>query len=55
MRIEIRVSSQMPLVQEQERKLGKEALTRGEAFIIGLKYSAEEHIALKASKTATVY
>jgi hypothetical protein len=35
--------------------LGKEALKRAEAFFIDLQYSAEEYIALNATKTATVY
>jgi hypothetical protein len=35
--------------------LGKEALKRAEAFFIGLQYSADEYIALNATKTATVY
>ena len=35
--------------------LGKEALKKAEAFFIGLQYSAEEYIALNATKTATVY
>jgi hypothetical protein len=40
----------------QDRSLlGKEALKKAEAFFIGLQYSAEEYIALNATKTATVY
>jgi len=35
--------------------LGKEAMTRAEAFFIDLQYSAEDYIALNATKTATVY
>jgi hypothetical protein len=35
--------------------LGKEALRRAEAFFIDLQYSAEDYIALNATKTATVY
>ena len=35
--------------------LGKEALKRAEALYIALQYSAEEYIALNATKTATVY
>ena len=35
--------------------LGKEALKRAEAFFIALQYSAEEYIALNATKTASVY
>jgi len=35
--------------------LSKEALKRAEAFFIALQYSAEEYIALNATKTATVY
>jgi len=35
--------------------LGKEALKRAEAFFIGLQYSAEDYIALNATKTATVH
>jgi len=36
-------------------QLGQEALKRAEAFFISLQYSAEEYIALNATKTATVY
>jgi hypothetical protein len=36
-------------------QLGQEALRRAEAFFISLQYSAEEYIALNATKTATVY
>ena len=40
----------------QERALlGKDALKRAEAFFIDLQFSAEEYIALNATKTATVY
>ena len=35
--------------------LSKEALKRAEAFFIDLQFSAEEYIALNATKTATVY
>lgn len=35
--------------------LAKDALKRAEAFFIDLQYSAEEYIALNATKTATVY
>jgi hypothetical protein len=43
-------------VRFQDRAmLGKEALKRAEAFFIGLQYSADEYIALNATKTATVY
>lgn len=40
----------------QDRKmLGKDAMKRVEAFFISLQYSAEDYIALNATKTATVY
>ena len=40
----------------QDRNLlGKDALKRAEAFFIALQYSADEYIALNATKTATVY
>ena len=38
-----------------ERCWRKDALKRAEAFFIALQYSAEEYIALNATKTATVY
>jgi hypothetical protein len=40
----------------QDRNLlGKDALKRAEAFFVDLQYSADEYIALNATKTATVY
>jgi len=36
-------------------KLDPRALRRTEAFFVGLQYAAEDYIALKATKTATVY
>ena len=40
---------------KDRKMLGKEALSRAEAFFIELQYAAEEYIALNATKTATVY
>jgi hypothetical protein len=40
----------------QDRSLlGKDALKRAEGFFVDLQYSADEYIALNATKTATVY
>jgi hypothetical protein len=40
---------------KDRKELGREALKRAEAFFIDLQYAAEEWIALKATKTGTVY
>jgi len=40
---------------KDRKELGRDALKRAEAFFIDLQYAAEEWIALKATKTGTVY